>query len=144
VKLLGARGPRAQHAAVGGQGGARGGERADEGVVAEGGRVRDLVEQVAGVGGGRRGGGGAGGGAGSQELGERERGGEAREAEPEEVRVRAAEREEARASAQQRDDVRLEGLALEGGGLLRFEQAHAMRARRGAASERSGRGSGAG
>jgi hypothetical protein len=52
VKLLGARRPGAQHAAVGQERvGARGrGERADEGVVAEGGRVGDLVEEVAGVG----------------------------------------------------------------------------------------------
>lgn len=118
---VGARGPRPQHAAVDGQGGGSG-ERADEGVVAEGGRVGDLVEQAAGVGGRRRGG---RRGAGGEKLGEREGGGEAREAEPCEVRVRAAEREEAPASAQQRDDVGLERLARECGGFLRFEQAHA-------------------
>jgi len=132
---VGARGPRPQHAAVDGQRG--GGERADEGVVAEGGRVGDLVEQAAGVG-GRRGRLGSGRrGAGGEELGEREGGGEAREAEPSEVRVRAAEREEAPASAEQRDEVGLEGLARECGGFLRFQQAHARRSFCGA--RRSGR-----
>lgn len=71
-------GARAQHAAVeqeGVRGGVAGaGERADEGVVAEGGRFGDLIEQAARVG---------GGGGGSEELGEREGVGEAREAEPE-------------------------------------------------------------
>ena len=128
---VGTRGPRAQHEAVDGQrgggGGARGGERADEGVVAEGGRVGDLVEQGAGVGGRRRCWGCGRRGAGGEELGEREGGGEAREAEASEVRVRAAEREEAPASAEQRDDVGLEGLARERGGFLGFQQAHACR-----------------
>lgn len=144
-EAVGTRGPRPEHAAVDGHGGsgARGGERADEGVVAEGGRVGDLVEQVAGVGGRR----GLGCGwcgrrdAGGEELREREGGGEAREAEPREVRVRAAEREEARASADQRDDVGLEGLARECGGFLRFEQLHARRSFS-AGLGRSGRSSG--
>lgn len=63
-EAVGGRGARAQHAAVEqdgvGGGVAGGGERADEGVVAEGGRFGDLVEQAARVG-GRRGGRGGGG-----------------------------------------------------------------------------------
>lgn len=133
---VGERGPGAQHSAVDqdgvrGRGGAGGGgERADEGVVAEGGRLGDLVEQVAGV--GWRGAAGGGGGGGGEELGEREGGCEAREAEPDEARVCGAEREEARAaSADERDDVGLEEVARERGGLARFELlvVHALRVR---------------